>query len=1111
MQQIARWLKKLGMSEYAQRFADNDIDFSVLHHLTDQHLKDLGVSLGHRLKMLQAIRELGGGPAAMAPIKPEPPTTTKSRDAAERRQLTVMFCDLVDSTALSTKLDPEDLRGIIAAYHRCCTELVERNGGFVAKYMGDGVLIYFGYPRAHEDDAERAVRAGLGCLDAVRHLNIKSVKLQARIGIATGLVVVGDLIGEGSAQEQSVVGETPNLAARLQATAEPGRLTIAESTRQQIGALFDLEDLGARQLAGFAEPQRAWRVLCESSVVSRFEALRSEATPLVGRDEELALLLRRWDQAKAGEGRVVLVSGEPGIGKSRLTAAVNNAVAETPHRRMRWFCSPQHQDSSLYPIIVQIERAAGFARDDSPDVRLAKLHDLVVDGRDGEFELLAEMLTLPNSTASLNLSAPRQRELLLEALLRQFALLARQLPVLAVFEDAHWIDPTSREVLELMVEHVSGLPVLLIVTSRPEFQAPWSAQPHVTSLALSRLGGREVGALVQGIAGNTALDDEVVREIVERTDGVPLFVEELTKAVLESGAPERHITAVLVANPVSALAVPPTLYASLMSRLDRLGTAAKEAAQVGSVLGREFSYELIAPVAKRPEVELQAALDQLTEAGLLFCRGVPPYASYIFKHALVQDAAYGTLLRARRQEFHARVAAVLEASFADLAERQPELLAHHLTAAGANQRAVDQWLKSGQRAAGRGAHIEAISHLKRGLAILRSLPKTAVRDANETEFQLALGMSSITVKGMGSAEMAGAYGRALQLAECCGSDRQLFQALFGIWIRNSGTGGIRAARPYLERLLRVAEESADDELQLQAHHSAWSTLWSAGEPMKAHSHTDAGRRLYDRGRHHSHRHIYGGHDPGVCARITGGITEWLLGFPDKALASASEGLALAQQIAHPFSREVALEYSALVHLHCGEVERALRLLDEAQVLRTEQRLASVFEPRFPLGAALLAQGAVADAVACLREGLVPDKPAGSLGYPYALCLLAEALLRQGSSTDAMAALAEARARVDATGERAWEAEVHRINGLALLTQANLDEAQVLLNQALEVARKQQAKSLELRASMSLARLWAEQGRRADARNLLGPIYQWFGEGFATADLKEASVLHAEIT
>jgi predicted ATPase len=349
------------------------------------------------------------------------------------------------------------------------------------------------------------------------------------------------------------------------------------------------------------------------------------------------------------------------------------------------------------------------------------------------------------------------------------------------------------------------------------------------------------------------------------------------------------------------------------------------------------------------------------------------------------------------------------------------------------------------------------------------------------------------------------------LAECCGSDRQLFQALFGIWIRNSGTGGIRAARPYLERLLRVAEESADDELQLQAHHSAWSTLWSAGEPMKAHSHTDAGRRLYDRGRHHSHRHIYGGHDPGVCARITGGITEWLLGFPDKALASASEGLALAQQIAHPFSREVALEYSALVHLHCGEVERALRLLDEAQVLRTEQRLASVFEPRFPLGAALLAQGAVADAVACLREGLVPDKPAGSLGYPYALCLLAEALLRQGSSTDAMAALAEARARVDATGERAWEAEVHRINGLALLTQANLDEAQVLLNQALEVARKQQAKSLELRASMSLARLWAEQGRRADARNLLAPIYQWFGEGFATADLKEASVLHAEIT
>jgi predicted ATPase len=839
--------------------------------------------------------------------------------------------------------------------------------------------------------------------------------------------------------------------------------------------------------------------------------LRSESAPLIGRDEELDLLLRRWQQAKAGEGLAVLISGEPGIGKSRLTAALSERVGSDPHTRLRYFCSPHHQDSALYPFIAQLERAAGFARDDTAEEKLRKLHETLTPGAQGNSEaaLLAELLSLPNSVADLNLSAQRKREILFEALLHQLEALARHRPVLMVFEDAHWIDPTSRELLDLTFDRVSQMSVLVVVTFRPEFQHGWSCQPHVTTLVLNRLGERDVTALVRGLAGNAPLGSEIVEEIVERTDGVPLFVEELTKAVLERADQDNRVAAVLSASPLPALSVPATLHASLIARLDRIGVAAKEIAQIGAVLGREFSYELIQPVAQRGEAEVQAALAQLTDAGLLFCRGSPPHASYLFKHALVQDAAYGTLLRSRRQQLHARVAAVMETDFADLAERQPELLAVHLTAAGNDQRAVNQWLKSGQRGAGRGAHVEAIAHLSRGLAILRTLPETAARNGTEIEFQLALGMSSITVKGMGSAEVAQAYGRARQLAEDHGSHRQRFQALFGSWIHNSGTGGIRAARPYLERLLGVAGGSADDELQLQAHHSAWSTLWQAGELMEAHSHIEAGRRLYDPGRHNSHRHIYGGHDPGVCARISGGITEWLIGFPDQARVSASDGVALAEQIAHPFSREVALEYGALVNLHCGEVERVLQLLDEAQMLRAEQRLSSVMEPRFLRGAALLVQGAVADAVTFLRAALAPDQPA-FVGYPHALCLLAQALLLQGSYAEATAALRNAQSRIDATGERVWDAEVHRIRGLVLLAEASLGEAQGLLSQALQVARIQQAKTLELRAAVSLARLWGEQGRRADARDILAPIYGWFTEGFDTADLKEAKALLHEL-
>jgi class 3 adenylate cyclase len=550
---IAAWLQDLGLERYAPAFRDNDVDVEVLRKLTADDLISIGVtSVGHRRRLLDAIAALSA--AAATGAAPAAIVTAALSDApaaaeAERRQLTVMFCDLVGSTALSTRYDPEDLRQLIGDYHRVVAATVGRFDGFVAKYMGDGVLIYFGYPQAHEDDAERAVRAGLAVIDAVGRLATPE-PLNVRLGVASGLVVVGDLIGAGAAQERGVVGETPNLAARLQTLAQPGTLVIAESTRRQIGALFDVEDLGPQQLAGFAAPQRAWRAVVESEVISRFEALRSEAAPLVGRDEELDLLLRRWQQAKTGEGRVVLISGEAGIGKSRLTAALTQAIKGEPHIRLRYFCSPYHQDSALHPFILQLERAAGFTRDDAVEQKLVKLRKLLTPGArgDNEIALLAELLSLPNSAADLNLSPQRKREMLFEALLHQLEALARRQPVLMVFEDAHWIDPTSRELLDLTLDRASRLPVLVIITFRPEFQHAWSGQPHVAVLALNRLGGRDGAILVEGLAGNAGLAREIVDEIVERADGVPLFVEELTKAVLESGDRDNRVAAVLAAS-----------------------------------------------------------------------------------------------------------------------------------------------------------------------------------------------------------------------------------------------------------------------------------------------------------------------------------------------------------------------------------------------------------------------------------------------------------------------------------------------------------------------------------------------------------------------------------
>jgi class 3 adenylate cyclase/predicted ATPase len=1117
MQQIADWLKNLGMSEYAQIFADNDIDFSVLRHLTDQHLKDLGVSLGHRLKMLHAIGELEH--ASVVANQPSAGTKPVSHDVAERRQLTVMLCDLVGSTALSTRLDPEDLRGIIGAYRRCCTELVEGNGGFVAKYMGDGVLAYFGYPRAHEHDAERAVRAGLGLVEAVPKLEtVAAVPLHVRVGIATGLVVVGDLIGAGAAQEQAVVGETPNLAARLQALAEPGAVVIAGSTRKLIGGLFEYRDLGSVALKGFAENVPAWQVLGASAAESRFEALRATTTPLVGREEEIDLLMRRWEQAKRGGGCVVLISGEPGIGKSRIAQSVLERLGDELHTRLRYFCSPHHQDSALYPSIAQLERAAGFRRDDTDEQRLNKLETVLAQGTNDLSEavpLLADLLSIPtaNRYPPLNLTPQKRKEKTLHAQLEQVEGLAAQQPVLMVWEDVHWSDPTTRESLDLLVDRVSTLRVLAVITFRPEFTPPWLGRRHVTLFSLTRLPPRQRTEMIVHLTGGKVLPREILEQVIERTDGVPLFVEELTKAVIESGILADAGDHYVVTGSAMHMAIPATLQASLMARLDRLGPV-REVAQIGAAIGRQFSHELISAVAPIPQRRLNDALDQLVEAELIYRRGTPSQAEYTFKHALVQDAAYSTLLRSRRQQLHSGIVAVVESRFPEIAAGEPARLAQHCGEAALNEKAIGYWRKAGEQAVRRAGNLEAIEHFRRAIALLASQPDTVERARAELASLIELGPALMSVYGWPSQEAGEAFERAGEIARRLESSADLAPPLTGLWLSYVTRGQFDRAEGISGEMFRIARELGNPEILLQAYHASFPLRWLRGRFPAAREHIEAGMQLYDEQRHERHRYLYMVHDPAVCALSIEAPVQWLLGYPHQATRVEGEAIELARRLRHAPSLAHGLWFAGEAQVLRDDVAAVAATASELLELCEEHKLPHVRATGLMFrGWALARCGEVAEGARFLEEGFaVWDRVGGSVYRPRGLCLLAEAHLLAGRYVDGLEDLARAFTIVEQTGEQWAVARMHQLRAELLLRAHDRDDEAVeaSLRTAIEVAQVQGARSWELKAAISLARLLAERSKRLEARNLLQPIFGWFTEGFDTPVLQDAKALLDEL-
>ena len=1107
---VVGWLRSLGLGQYEATFRANEIDTDVLPDLTESDLEKMGIPLGPRKRLLKAISGLDLAPAD---ARPTLVALSTGKSSAARRQLTVMFCDLVGSTAMSARLDPEDTREVIRAYQDVCSGAVARYDGFVAKFMGDGVLAYFGFPRAHEDDAERAVRAGLDIVAAVAKLETSAKEtLKVRIGVATGIVVVGDLVGQGSAQEQSVVGDTPNLAARLQVLADPGTLVIAESTRRLLGKTFELTALGPLFPRGFDAPVPAWAVLRATETVSRFEASRSQRlTPFVGREHEVALLLDRWREAREGRGQAVLLSGEAGIGKSRILAALREGIGAETHVTMRYQCSPHHVNDALYPIARHISHFAGLVSGEPPARQLDKLDAMIAPTGLAADEIgpyLAALLSIPfeGRFPPIEMSPANQKERTLKALIDLFTGLTKHVAALVLLEDVHWIDPTS---LDLFSRFVDGLPrvrALLVITFRPEFVAPWQGHAHVTSLSLNRFERRQAVAMIERVAGSRTLPAEVLEQIVAKTDGVPLFIEELTKAVLESGVLRAEGGTYVLPPALTPLSIPSTLQDSLMARLDRLAPV-REIAQIGAAIGRAFSYRLLEAVAPIQGPVLQDALGQLMAAELIYGRGAPPEAIYTFKHALVQDTAYASLLRDQRQRIHARIAATLEGQFPNIAVTQPAMLARHFSEAGVEEKAAAYWLKAGRGALARSAAIEAAAQLRRGLTAVNGLPHGPERLQQELDLQLALGLALMATKGYAALEVGETLARARALAEQIDRPGYLWPVFLGQSSFHRVRGEHRQALALAQQLEKIGEARSDVTAQLVGRWANGRTRLFLGDFVGARALLEQCHGLADP----THRGGVSSADPYSMMLAYLAWTLAILGYIDQSRLRLNEALSEARRLRHVHTLADVLLSACAIGSMIGSPEMKTQT-EEMLTLSTERGLAlNLGWATVWRGELLTAPGQVEQGLSQIAKGMALVRGTGAItGVADLLMMLAGAHGNLGRHGDGLNCLVEAEQMIEKTDERYKAAELHRMRGDALDATGDPGGAEQSYHQALGVARLQNARLFELRASVSLARLWRGQRRPDEARELLLPIYSWFTEGFDAPDLKGAKAMLEEL-
>jgi class 3 adenylate cyclase/tetratricopeptide (TPR) repeat protein len=1112
---VANWLRSLGLDKYEPIFIANAIDMDVLPGLTELDFEKIGIPLGDRKRLARAIDVLAGSLGREAtPGEPAP-----SNKPAERRHLTVMICDLVGSTALTARLDPEDMGAVIDAYHAACARITLSYDGFLADFRGDGILIYFGYPRAHEDDAGRTVRAGLDIIAAVSRLETRAREpLSVRIGVATSIVVVGDLGGEIKLRDHLVVGDAPNLAARLQGLTEPNTIVVAESTRRLLGDVFTLRDLGKHSLKGMGEPVGAWVVEGLSTPRSRFDSVRTAGlADFVNRHAEMSFLRERQRLAWQGEGQAILISGEAGIGKSRLVAALAAQIGVQSDSWFQYQCSPYHAGSALRPFIEQLERAAGFKADDSSDIRLDKLEALLApaaaDVR-AVAPLLASLLSIPfgDRYPALGLSPAQQRRRTLAALLDQLERQARQQPVLLLMEDVQWADDTSLELLQLIVERIRQLPVLAFVTFRFEFEPPWSALAHVGRLVLGRLNRECVESITRHIVSGRALPADIMKQIVAKTDGNPLFVEELTKAVLETGALVEHADGYRLSGPAPAMAIPDTLQASLMARLDRLHSI-KGIAQIGAVIGREFSYTLIHAVVGGDEGVLKHALAELEQAELLFRDSEIPDPLYRFKHALVRDAAYESLLKRRRQELHGQIARTLVDKFPDLVTNDPEILAHHFTEAGLVDSAITYWLKAGTHASSRSANAEAVKHLRRGIELVRNLEPAAKRARKELDFYLALGPVVAATEGDAAEETVRVFSHARDLLGDRGTLDEQMTVLWGVYLAHNMRAEHRAALDVARQFLDLAAEHDHPGVSALANRFMGQTLYFTGAFVASRAHLERTLELCATNPEAVATYRRFGVDDQVYTLTLLAITLLLLGYPERSAVAWQQAESRARALGRAFTTAIAFTHLAMLGAIGGDLQHALANADEAIILSVDNEFAVERRARFYRGALFARAGNPTLGLELMQNALESVERKSETGRRSVFLLhLAYAHASLGRPDVGLALLDEAIQTAQTTDEKYYEAEFYRQRGEILLSMGRKRDGEAALEQALTIARTQEARWWELRAATDLAEHLCDEGRLAEADDLLRPIHAWFVEGLDTSlDLKRAKALLDRLT